>query len=142
MTNENVERKIKMRKTPDFSFVTKIFLVYSKLNMKRYLKSYINSGDCYLWANLVYHLHSEITLCIADAHAFVRYKNRFYDSDKPQGIKNWENLPTIKNSNFKNNGIPGYKEFKTQKSFADYWGFGKNHHLVILKTVGEPNEQN
>ncbi len=129
-----------MRKMPDFSFVTKIFLYYSKLDKKEYLKKYINDGDCFLWANLAYHLHIETILCTVDYHAFIKYKDRFYDSDRPQGIKNYEKLPTLKDSNLKDNRIPKYKEFKSQKDFANYWKFDKNHHLYILKIIGESND--
>ena len=55
----------------------------------------INQGECFLWAYLAYRLYDDVELWDMGSHAFVRSKRtgKFYDSERPQGVKNWKDLP-------------------------------------------------
>jgi hypothetical protein len=60
----------------------------------------INKGGCFEWATLVFadvegtqihgHYHG------GGYHAFISYRRRYYDSETPQGIARWQNLPYFK----------------------------------------------
>lgn len=56
----------------------------------------INYGQCFQWAYLARQLYSGIELWDLKYHAFVKYKGKFYDSETPNGIKDWRKLPIIK----------------------------------------------
>lgn len=87
--------------------------------------SVINQGECFLWAYHAYRLYKNIELWHMDAHAFVRSKDTglFYDSERPDGVENWEDLPA---TNF-GQGCGCFKcqrpprKFKTAGKFRRSW---------------------
>jgi hypothetical protein len=54
----------------------------------------INEGECFLWAYHAYRLYKDVELWDMETHAFVRSKStgKFYDSEKPEGEKDWKDL--------------------------------------------------
>lgn len=53
----------------------------------------INHGLCWEWAWLAHKTFKNVELWDICAHAFVRYQNKFYDSERLLGEANWEDLP-------------------------------------------------
>jgi hypothetical protein len=57
----------------------------------------INYGQCFLWAYVAYHLFEGLELwdtgVHCPAHAFVRHRNKFYDSECLEGAEDWRDLP-------------------------------------------------
>lgn len=49
-----------------------------------------------------------------NAHAFVRYRGKFYDSERPNGVAEWKYLPATKH---------GHTEARRRKvdTFKRYW---------------------
>jgi hypothetical protein len=61
--------------------------------------SHINNGCCAEFAKrLLEHIDGEYVWRVEFGipHAFVLYKDRYYDSETPYGVSNWENLPIWK----------------------------------------------
>lgn len=77
-----------MKKLPHFkaSFVTETF--FAEIPKDR-----INQGHCFAWAYIAYNLFEDVELWDTDIHAFIKYKGKFYDSDRPNGEDDWEDLP-------------------------------------------------
>jgi 3'-phosphoadenosine 5'-phosphosulfate sulfotransferase (PAPS reductase)/FAD synthetase len=55
--------------------------------------SVINEGECFIWAYIAYHLYEDVELWSFGNHAFVKYHGKFYDSERPNGEDEWEDLP-------------------------------------------------
>jgi hypothetical protein len=75
-------------KLPNFkaSFITENFFAHVP-------KHRINKGHCFAWSYIAYHLFEGVEIWDTDNHAFVKYKGKFYDSDRPNGEKDWKDLP-------------------------------------------------
>lgn len=56
----------------------------------------INQGRCFVWSYLAYKAFKGVELYDTNVHAFVRYKGKYYDSERPNGEKNWWDLPANK----------------------------------------------
>lgn len=79
----------KMHKLPNFrpNLVTKSFFpTYTDVAV-------INHGECFLWAYASFLMFENIELWDVDAHAFVKYRGRFYDSQVLRGSPDWQDLP-------------------------------------------------
>src|SRR5574338_1007455 len=63
--------------------------------------SVINEGECFIWAYLAHHIFRNVKLVYNDHHAFVKYGNRFYDSEVLKGSPDWQDLPATEGG-----GIP------------------------------------
>ena len=73
----------------DVAFINKTFF-------PEYLDvAIINYGECFIWAYIAYRLYSNLELWDMEAHAFVRSTKtgKFYDSERPQGVDDWKELP-------------------------------------------------
>lgn len=57
----------------------------------------INYGLCWEWAWLAHKTFKNVELWDICAHAFVRHRNKFYDSQRLLGEEDWKDLPA---SNF------------------------------------------
>jgi hypothetical protein len=55
--------------------------------------SKINTGRCFLWAYIAFRLYKGVELWTHEAHAFVKYRGKFYDSQRPHGEEDWRDLP-------------------------------------------------
>lgn len=53
----------------------------------------INQGLCFEWAYLAHRLYADTELWDVHCHAFIRYKGKFYDSERPDGVYDWHELP-------------------------------------------------
>lgn len=64
-----------------------------------YFNSYLNApeklneGICWQWAYLAHKTFKDVELWDICDHAFVRYHGKFYDSERPFGEVEWEDLP-------------------------------------------------
>lgn len=52
----------------------------------------INYGHCFMWAYLAHKTFKGVQLWDTPQHAFVRYGKKFYDSENPDGVANWQDL--------------------------------------------------
>lgn len=60
----------------------------------------INEGGCFEWATEVFALvqHAKIVgkWHSGGYHAFIQFRKKYYDSETPQGVKDWRRLPYFK----------------------------------------------
>ena len=82
----------------------------------------INYGWCMRWAYIAYLMFEDVELCSMGSHAFIKYRGRFYDSERLEGVERWQDLPAC------NSGVGcGCKECKkglyhhTENDFKQYW---------------------
>lgn len=78
-------------------------------------KSIINFGQCFIWAYSAYLIFADLKLCGVDCHAFVKHKGKFYDSDKPHGVRYWNDLPASKFS------VDDYYSHHSVEEFKETW---------------------
>jgi hypothetical protein len=78
-----------VKKRPHFqpSLITNNFFKHHKT------PETINEGECFIWAYLAHLVFKGVELWHAPTHAFVRYRGRFYDSQRLRGELNWRDLP-------------------------------------------------
>jgi hypothetical protein len=55
----------------------------------------INYGECFKWGYLAYMVFEGVELWDTHGHAFVKYKGKFYDSDRPLGVLDYRELPAV-----------------------------------------------
>src|ERR1700733_4039477 len=55
--------------------------------------SLVNSGNCMKWSYLCYRIYKNVRLVSYGSHAFVKYKNLYFDSERLAGEKDWRDLP-------------------------------------------------
>lgn len=74
----------------------------------------INEGECFIWAYLAHLVFKDVEIWYMNAHAFVRYRGRFYDSERLNGVAEWKYLPATKH---------GDSEARRRKpeTFKRYW---------------------
>lgn len=53
----------------------------------------INEGECFIWAYTAYVMFQDVELWYNNHHAFVKYRGRFYDSERLRGVSDWRDLP-------------------------------------------------
>lgn len=53
----------------------------------------INKGHCMQWAYMAYRMFEGAQLWSMPAHAFIRYQDNFYDSERLEGVEDWKDLP-------------------------------------------------
>lgn len=53
----------------------------------------INWGQCFQWAYLAFLLFEDVELWDTHTHSFIKYKGKFYDSERPNGVLKWRELP-------------------------------------------------
>jgi hypothetical protein len=53
----------------------------------------INKGFCMQWAFIAYYMFEGVELWHIACHAFVKYKDKFYDSECLDGVLDWRDLP-------------------------------------------------
>ena len=56
----------------------------------------INDGWCFQWAYMAYIAFNDVELCSVPGHAFIKYKGKYYDSERLNGVDDWMELPTMK----------------------------------------------
>lgn len=54
----------------------------------------INQGECFIWAYSAYLIFQGVEIWHAPCHAFVKYRNRFYDSESLKGEQSYRDLKT------------------------------------------------
>lgn len=75
----------------------------------------INWGQCFHWAYIAYKLFDNVELWSSQYHAFIKFGNRYFDSEHLNGIKNWKKIRTIKE-------YYGSAVRHSEKQFKLYWG--------------------
>ena len=94
----------------------------------------INHGRCYDWAYYAHRLFNT-QLWTTDFHAWVRWDNRYYDSETSGGVRNFLQLQCNVRNAFP---VPwdGYPPKRVDvKEFKDFWdehGGGKRRHWDTL----------
>lgn len=98
--------------------------------------SVINMGECFLWAYIAYSLYDRVQLWDMGSHAFVRYQGKFYDSEVPDGVSDWRDLPAC---NFGEGcGCQACKKPagpRAPATFHDNWASSAARHRVDWKKV-------
>ena len=84
----------------------------------RYYPDEINSGWCFQWAYMAYIAFNGVQLYCVPGHAFIKYKCKFYDSEKLRGVVNWQDLPTI----WRCCGESVKPKKRTEEDFIKEWG--------------------
>jgi hypothetical protein len=55
----------------------------------------INFGECFVWAYLCHQTFYRVELHSTFCHAFVKRDGKYFDSERPDGVLSWKELPTI-----------------------------------------------
>lgn len=104
-------------------------------------KSYpkdINGGDCFNWAylaNCIYggelysYLHDKM------GHAFIKINNKFYDSERPNGVKAWDQLPLFQD--IKKYRVLIEPQLLPEAKFTQIWPVDLDDLLPILLRTKE-----
>lgn len=86
---------------------------------------YINQGRCWLWAYIAFRLYPRVELWTTGVHAFVRFQGKFYDSERPLGEEDHNNLPANSNRivcSCPSCRIPGQPLTREQFITDAWWG--------------------
>ncbi len=76
----------------------------------------INHGQCFIWAWLCHRIFRDVVLCDSDNHAFVKYGDKFYDSERLAGMSDWRDLPATQ-------GWDNPARWFTARHFQKEWEF-------------------
>ena len=97
----------------------------------------INRGQCFDWAYIAAHLYSDIELFQNDIHAWVRYKDKFYDAQAEDGVVAIDDLPLFE--------YPANMRFKTEFEEVDIndlkvfwsekWDFTEKHWKYLKSRI-------
>jgi hypothetical protein len=60
----------------------------------------INGGRCWMWAYIAYETFADTELWDVNSHAFIRYRDKFYDCERLKGEDDWRDLPANDHKNF------------------------------------------
>jgi hypothetical protein len=81
----------------------------------------VNSGDCFRWAYIVKKLYPNADLLSAEQyHAFIRFENKFYDAERPLGVKELVRLPSLASISYRKIML------LTTEEFVSYWKIDTN----------------
>lgn len=99
-----------MRKLTPFkpSLITKEFFKHHKS------PDIINEGECFIWAYLAHLVFKDVEIWYMNSHAFVRYRGKFYDSERLKGVAEWKYLPATKH------GSTQAQKYSVER-FKRYW---------------------
>lgn len=94
----------------------------------------INQGQCFQWAYLAHQTFAGTELWDLHYHAFIKYKGRFYDSETPNGVKDWRELPIVREY-----GVPEKRKDWAHKSkelkFKINWGYSRRKFQLNWKKL-------
>ena len=74
----------------------------------------INEGECFIWAYLSHLVFKDVEIWYMNTHAFIRYRGKFYDSERLKGESDWRDLPATKC------GTTVAKRYSVER-FKRYW---------------------
>jgi hypothetical protein len=94
-------------------------------------RSAINCGECYSWAYIAYKIFYEVSIELwstdSEYHAFIKIHDKFYDSQRPNGIIDWRQLPCIRE------GVGSYTADRySLRDFQELWRVDGDHHWKQL----------
>ena len=92
----------------------------------------INTGRCFLWAYIAFRLYKRVELWSFNSHAFVRYEDKFYDSERPLGEDDWKDLPA---TNWGAIHDPAIRVSPKQFKSEDEWAGPARQYKVVWKEV-------
>lgn len=100
----------------------------------------INCGDCYRWAYTAYLIYGGTLYSFENkylAHAFIKIKNKYYDSESPDGESDWKHLKFFLEDRPSHifNTTPIAHE--SEAEFFDYWNFKSHEVRKVLKRSKE-----
>lgn len=99
----------------------------------------INCGHCFWWAFTFFKLYGGQLFTVQDfgSHAFIKYNNKFYDSETPNGCLDWRKLKsyywppecnkTVMRTHPLNMAIP-----MSEYQFKKYWGIHNNDKSFVI----------
>ncbi len=123
----------------DVTFINKTFFP------KYFDVAVINYGECFIWAYVAYRLYPNLELWDMEAHAFVRSKvtGKFYDSESPNGVDDWKDLPA---TNF-GKGCGCFscqepaKKYRSVETFCDAWKEQRKRFNVDFQKIDQQIER-
>lgn len=80
----------------------------------------INYGQCFEWAIYAHDTFKGIELYDITIHAFVKHGGKYYDSERPQGEKDWHDLPACSPDRDTMSMITPLRKY-TRSSFITRW---------------------
>jgi hypothetical protein len=113
------------------SLVTKHFFPY-EVNWP----AEINHGRCFQWSYYAFCMFDGVTLCdtdlnrSVDSHAFVKYHDRYYDSETLQGVYDFTQMPAVTYTSQK-------LVIHTPESFKDLWVSQTYRFCISWETMEE-----
>ncbi len=120
----------------NFEFVTEEFF-------KDKTPQKINAGDCFNWAYIIYLLFPKLKIELYSddeyAHAFIKIGDLYYDSEAPEGVPHWKQLPSHSRFGHHFGCVDEYPE----DEFVDMWKeVGRNKAMLyeIPKLVADYKE--
>lgn len=66
----------------------------------------INYGRCFIWASFTNLVFPEALLFDTCEHAFIKMENKFYDSERLEGVEDWTDLPAAHGGHIGQCGLP------------------------------------
>lgn len=93
--------------------------------------SVINEGECFHWAYIAFRLYKGVQLWDISTHAFVQYRGRFYDSERPIGEEDWKDLPA---ANWGAGSLYTARPI-SPKEFKKAWRSSARRYKVVWKDV-------
>jgi hypothetical protein len=83
----------------DYLKLNKFYILPEEGNIKPN-SSHINNGYCAAFAEDIIKLYPSAEYYWEEyndiPHAFIKYNNKYYDSESPDGVDNWKDLPIYK----------------------------------------------
>ncbi len=119
--------------------------IITDLFFKGWDRQVINQGYCYEWSYFAHKLFNEVDIKLWSTvnrhHAFIKVGNNFYDSEAPQGMSVWQDLPCCRRVNPSQAwqmDLESYKKYWLKASRAErinrnipYWDYvDKNFNLL------------
>lgn len=104
----------------------------------------INTERCFLWAYIAFQMYQGVQLWSFGTHAFVRYRGKFYDSERSHGEADWKDLPA---TNFgKGCGCarckkPAHRLTVNQFKHTDNWGRNARNRKLNWGTIRSQVQQ-
>lgn len=92
----------------------------------------INSGNCYNWAYIAYQHYNAVSLYTVQdcgGHAFIKIRQKYFDSQNPNGVLHWSSLQSLRE--ICHNNIYYLRPYKHNiNAFLRYWA--KNGRFSII----------
>ena len=87
---------------------------------------FINYGQCFQWSYLAHRIYADTELWDVRNHAFIKYKGKFFDSERIHGVMDWRELPAVCPLNMKS--CPRIAKPHNELGFKLCWGYARQSY--------------